>query len=834
MNDELFTGDVALLLLVQGTACVAVGLTVSYVLRHRPAHAYQVLLAGLLAAVLMPGLYVWARHCGAGVLAPKIAPAAPGIATAGLRPTAPLADEIAYDPAPGTVAEAAPASPLRGGHIPWRIVAVACWFAATLALLLRISLRLLLGAYLLRTAAPLQAEHVARAIADAKSRLGIEKSVQIRGSEKVRSPVIWCWVREPVLLLHQAAADDPRGTDWAGVFCHELAHWRRRDHLSGLFAEVLPALFPWHPLLWWARRRLLALSEQACDDWVLATGHRGEDYAETLLGLAARRQMAFLPAVMGRERTMNTRIRRIIKDRCSNPRIGRRWTLGVSFIAILVSVGVALAQEAPASPQPVEPPPTPTPAPPLPQQQTLATTADETRFQIEAYPLKYISSRKLQGVAEILIGGLGTVVAHADREPLKGPLLVRTTPENHRRLEHLVLVLDVPPEDLLPPEDGRNVMQAFKLAHTRAIRLQNALRPIFEKSAAISADERTNSLVVTSREENFARIRVVITELDAPTTRPDREPEAWGVEALLDQLDPTKAGAEEQPEAEGPHRVPESPATSQRTEAKLEELLRIQMAQLQQQLQERKTRGEGDSPESRRLAELLRYVEERLRAVEQVRARQEVDAAQRTRRVPAGTEGKMRLEARVYAVEHVSPERVRAVVEALIQEPETVTLYANGRKATVVATSENHQRIERIIRIIDVPEGEYMADVSYGGGQSLQAIEPKYFSPQRLQNLLRAVLGQTGEVSLGGGGRTVFVAASNANMKRIESIVHELDVPMNDRIWATEVEELRNQMRTLSEQMRQIQDRLDRMEEQKEAGQASEPPDRIPEDKVQY
>jgi type II secretory pathway component GspD/PulD (secretin)/beta-lactamase regulating signal transducer with metallopeptidase domain len=745
MIDELFAGDVGLLLLVQGTACVAVCLAVSYLLRRRPAHAHQVLLTGLAAAVLMPGLYLWAWRCGVGVLAPRTAPPMPEVATDLVLPASLQAAGSVYDPTPGTVAEAVPASSSIARRIPWSAVAAAGWLMVTLALLLRLSLRFLLGAHLLRTAAPLDAEPVTRTIEQARCRLGIEAPVRLRGSAKVRSPVIWCWVREPVLLLQRAAADCPQGTDWAGVFCHELAHWRRRDHLTGLFAEVLTALFPWHLLLWWARGRLLTLSEQACDDWVLATGHRGEDYAETLLGLAAQRRMAFLPAVRGWEKTMNTRIRRIINDRCSNPRIGKRWTLGVSCAALLVSVGVALAQEAPAPP-PVEPTPAQTSAPPLTRPQALAPVG-EARFQAEAYPLKYISGRKLQGLAEILIGGSGKVVAHADQGPLPGPLLVRTTPENHRRLERLVLLLDVPAEDLVALGSGRNVTQIFQLKHAGAVRLRDALRPVFEKSVEISADERTNSLVVTAPEANIARIRVAIEALDAPAAEVGREPQAWDVKPLLDKLSPEKAGAEKQPGAEPSRRVQETPATPQRT-----------------------------------------------------------------RRLAAGTEGTGRPEARVYALEHISPARMQAIVEALIEEPGIVSLYANGKKATVVTTIENHYRLERIIRTIDVPEEEYLANVRQDGrAEQARLITLKYFPPARMQNIIRAMLDQAGGVELDERTRTLYVWTTRANMRRVESLIQALDTPVDDRVLEAEVEELREQMRRLGEQMQQIQNRLDQI-----------------------
>jgi hypothetical protein len=99
--------------------------------------------------------------------------------------------------------------------------------------------------------------------------------------------------------------------------------------------------------------------------------------------------------------------------------------------------------------------------------------------------------------------------------------------------------------------------------------------------------------------------------------------------------------------------------------------------------------------------------ESRESEVERARRVQEPPATpQLTRRIPAGMEGQSRLEARVYGLEHLSAARMQAIVETLIERPGTVSLYANGRKATVVTTSENHQRLDRIIRIIDVPEDD--------------------------------------------------------------------------------------------------------------------------------
>ncbi len=422
MIHELFTGRLWLLLLTQGTACLAVGLAVSYALRHRPARAHQVLLTALLAAVLMPTLYVAAGYYGLGLLAskPTVGGSTPAVARASwvpkreliafgdpspcvsrascprsegetpsaltragrvpkrdasrlgsprprhegwapdIRPLAGLPTTEAADEPPLLSAEpigAIPAPVAATLDVPWSIVAILGWGVGTAILLARLILRFVLGLHLLWVGHPLESERLRRALDGARSRLGVVPPVGIRCSERVHSPVIWCWSREPILLMQTAASNGPEGTDWAGVFCHELAHWRRRDHLSGLFAELLVAVLPWHPLLWWTRGQLLKLSEQACDDWVLATGQNGVDYAEILLGLAAQRQMAFLPTVIGKEKTMHTRIRRIIQDKGSDPRLGTGWALAVGAVALCTTVGVAVAQRRAAGPEPMDPPP---------------------------------------------------------------------------------------------------------------------------------------------------------------------------------------------------------------------------------------------------------------------------------------------------------------------------------------------------------------------------------------------------------------------------------------------------------------------------------------------
>ncbi|MBN1508711.1 MAG: hypothetical protein JW955_17820 [Sedimentisphaerales bacterium] len=350
-----------LLLLVQGTACLAAGLATSHLIRHRAARAHQALLAAMLASVLMPSLYLLVRHFHLGVLASE-APLQPPDTIAvrvldAAVPAGAVATESERDTIAPRVAElgvAVAPQETAAQRVPWRAVVLACWAAAAVLLLGRLILRFVLGLHLLHATDPLESEPLQRAVEAARARLAIRRPVRIRCSEKVRSPIIWCWAREATLLVHEAAAEREDGADWAGIFCHELAHVKRLDHISELFAEVLTASFPWHPLAWWTSRRLAKLSEQACDDWALAGGQIGVDYAESLLDLSPQRSTVVLPGIVGKEKAMKERIRRIVQDENGNPRVGVRWALAAGVLTALVSVGAAFAQRRPAELAPGE------------------------------------------------------------------------------------------------------------------------------------------------------------------------------------------------------------------------------------------------------------------------------------------------------------------------------------------------------------------------------------------------------------------------------------------------------------------------------------------------
>jgi len=332
----------------QSTACLAAGLGVSFLLRRRPARAHQLLLLSLTAAILIPvlssvvrqnqwGLFEAERTVSVHEAQPFIVQANPAAATA-----TPMSD-ASVEPTDGGTTLSMTSAPATAG-IRWETALPLLWLAASTILLLRLAIRLVLGLCLVRRSDPLQGGQIAEALNAAKAKLGVECDVLVRTSEQARSPVIWCWGRELILLIPDDSANDTQ-LDWPSIVCHELAHWKRRDHVSGLFAELMTCLLPWQPLSWLARRRLVDLSEEACDDWVIASGQTGTRYARTLLGLTPLGRAALIPAVVTTKKGLAGRIHRIVENQCGNPRIGRRWTLAVAAVTVCLAVGIAFAQK---------------------------------------------------------------------------------------------------------------------------------------------------------------------------------------------------------------------------------------------------------------------------------------------------------------------------------------------------------------------------------------------------------------------------------------------------------------------------------------------------------
>lgn len=300
MISEIFSHHTWLWPLVwQSTVCLAAGLGASFILRRWPVRAHQLLLLALIAAVVTPALSQVVRQHQGGLLAAKPAvtefDSAPLVAgpEPGMSPPVGTKDSVTR---PASAAQGGDVARASAAEFEFAQLVFVLWIAASSILFMRLAVRFVLGYALARRSEPVSESHITNVIAAAKAKLGLGAEVVISRSGCARSPLIWCWSRPLVLLVPTDACRDGDRLDWMSVVCHELTQWKRCDHVTGLFAELMVCILPWQPLLWWTRHRLVGLSEEACDDWVIASGQVTTRYARTLPGLTPQGQAALVPA----------------------------------------------------------------------------------------------------------------------------------------------------------------------------------------------------------------------------------------------------------------------------------------------------------------------------------------------------------------------------------------------------------------------------------------------------------------------------------------------------------------------------------------------------------
>ncbi len=190
----------------------------------------------------------------------------------------------------------------------------------------------------------------------------------------VRSPFL-AGLWRPAIFLPATYATDFDPTALRAILAHELAHLARRDNAWTLAARLLSALLWPQPLLWVLCRRLEQISEEACDQAVLAHDCPPRAYADCLLTLAerhplGRRERALGAGVAPFRSSLGQRIGRILdKGTHAMSTVSPRLRLTIAALTLAAALGgMFLVSSAPAqSPGPA------TAAPTLEQQRLNAT-----------------------------------------------------------------------------------------------------------------------------------------------------------------------------------------------------------------------------------------------------------------------------------------------------------------------------------------------------------------------------------------------------------------------------------------------------------------------------
>ncbi len=257
-------------------------------------------------------------------------------------------------PTPATTVDNAPedwslVSWLSVIRIPWAIVVLAIWLIGSVFWFALATVRLFRFGRFVRRAdlAPEYLQAEARRLAE---RFGLRHIPEIRVLAARVPPLVWRYRRRAVIVLPRDLLGQLGKEDQTALVAHELAHYRRGDHLRRWFEAAILGLYWWHPIVWLARRRLHQAEEQCCDAWVLwAVPGGAKGYAHALLTTVEflARQRPATPAVaagFGQIGPLTRRLEMIVGGQ-----IRRRMSCG-GFVVVGLAALLALPWSARAVP----------------------------------------------------------------------------------------------------------------------------------------------------------------------------------------------------------------------------------------------------------------------------------------------------------------------------------------------------------------------------------------------------------------------------------------------------------------------------------------------------
>ena len=172
--------------------------------------------------------------------------------------------------------------------------------------------------------------------------LGLRRPPSVWLIDDGPQPFVWGFPRGAVYVPRELASSPEAGRRRA-LILHEFAHVARWDALVNAVQLLVQVTFFFHPLVWWANRRIRREREKCCDEAaVAALGGRAQDYGaaviETLAGSNGGMRPPAVLAVTGGVRDLEERMRTIMRPN----RTFRSRPTWAAIAAALLLAAVAL------------------------------------------------------------------------------------------------------------------------------------------------------------------------------------------------------------------------------------------------------------------------------------------------------------------------------------------------------------------------------------------------------------------------------------------------------------------------------------------------------------
>jgi beta-lactamase regulating signal transducer with metallopeptidase domain/tetratricopeptide (TPR) repeat protein len=240
---------------------------------------------------------------------------------------------------------------------------------------LRLALALRSVRRLKRQATDLKDAAWQRTLLDSLSQAGSGAKIRLMQSSEINVPLACGWL-EPTIVIPADLVGTLSATARKGVLVHEIVHLLRRDYPWQLLLRALKVVLWFHPLLWWAERRIHFIRERVCDDFSIFILGDSDVYCDTLLDIAARchnRLSLSLGLAIVQTSRLSKRLAALDESRgCRAWKASARSKGVLTILALAVAAAVSplatksvsLAEEPAAQPsQPAEAKPEPDPEP---------------------------------------------------------------------------------------------------------------------------------------------------------------------------------------------------------------------------------------------------------------------------------------------------------------------------------------------------------------------------------------------------------------------------------------------------------------------------------------
>jgi len=148
---------------------------------------------------------------------------------------------------------------------------------------------------------PITDQEILDLLEDCKMEMNVRTIVGVVVSDRVKSPVLFGFVR-PRLLLPQGILETYGLEELRYIFIHELAHFKQRDIYLGWLMALLQIIHWFNPLMWFAFHRMRVDRELACDGLAVSRMQTDEPprYGRTILNLFERfSQVSYVPSIAG-------------------------------------------------------------------------------------------------------------------------------------------------------------------------------------------------------------------------------------------------------------------------------------------------------------------------------------------------------------------------------------------------------------------------------------------------------------------------------------------------------------------------------------------------------